>query len=252
MRRVIFYFIILVLAIWVGLRIHADSGYVLISYGHWTIETSLWFALLALIITLSLIHFIILISRKGLLLPSRLRNHLLNRKKDHTYKIATGLMQADEHMQNTQYEAAISTLKTVRTLAPKNLTALHKLSTAYDQLNDYDSLQGLLPEIKKQLQKTWDTRLIDDYFNATNDDTSKKSKQAKKWLKAHPNDITLLRILARLCIEQTLWGQARDYLQQAIAIEENPTLFSMLGHVYEKLDDQTKALEYYRRTMKGT
>ncbi len=57
MKKLIFLYIVLVLAIAFGLHLEKDPGYVLISLGHWTIETSLWFALLSLFLLFGLIYF---------------------------------------------------------------------------------------------------------------------------------------------------------------------------------------------------
>jgi HemY protein len=49
MKKVILLFMLLALGVYLGLLIQSDSGYVLIAYGHWTLETSVWFVLIALL-----------------------------------------------------------------------------------------------------------------------------------------------------------------------------------------------------------
>jgi HemY protein len=58
MRKLIFYFIVLLLSIWLGTKIYEDSGYVLISYKDWSLETSFWFAVLMLVGIFFLIYII--------------------------------------------------------------------------------------------------------------------------------------------------------------------------------------------------
>ncbi len=50
MRYLILVFILLLLSIWLGLEMSRGAGYVLIAYRHWTIETSLWVAIISLLI----------------------------------------------------------------------------------------------------------------------------------------------------------------------------------------------------------
>jgi HemY protein len=50
MKKLIVVFIVLLLAVWLGVLMRQQSGYVLISMGHWRIETSLWLVLLALVL----------------------------------------------------------------------------------------------------------------------------------------------------------------------------------------------------------
>lgn len=45
MRHFLFYLLILVIAVWLGITIAYDPGYLLLSYRDWTMEMPLWFAL---------------------------------------------------------------------------------------------------------------------------------------------------------------------------------------------------------------
>ena len=59
MRRLLFFIIVLTAAIWVGLLLKGHPGYVLIAYDKWTVETSLWFAVLSLVLSLLAIYIIV-------------------------------------------------------------------------------------------------------------------------------------------------------------------------------------------------
>ena len=50
MIRLILILVILLFSVWLGLEIHNDPGYIMISYQHWSIETSLWVALVILVL----------------------------------------------------------------------------------------------------------------------------------------------------------------------------------------------------------
>lgn len=50
MRRVLFAFILLFAAIILGIQLNEDPGYVLIAINHWTIETTLWIGLFAMLL----------------------------------------------------------------------------------------------------------------------------------------------------------------------------------------------------------
>src|SRR5690349_8901970 len=64
MIRLLIIFLILLASIWVGVQLSNDPGYLLIAINHWTIETTLIIAIIALIITFFLVHFILLLIRK--------------------------------------------------------------------------------------------------------------------------------------------------------------------------------------------
>ncbi len=52
MKRLIFFLVILFAAVFVGLKIAEDPGYVLFAYQHWTVEMPLWFAVSGFILIL--------------------------------------------------------------------------------------------------------------------------------------------------------------------------------------------------------
>lgn len=58
MKFLILLFLLLLLSIWLGLEMAQDTGYILITYRHWSIETTLWVALISLIVLFLLLYFI--------------------------------------------------------------------------------------------------------------------------------------------------------------------------------------------------
>lgn len=84
MKRLLTYFIILLTSVWLGIKIHASAGYVLITYRSWSIETTLWFALLALL-AMFLLFYLLLRSAK---LLGTLSNNFKSWIKDHQERIA--------------------------------------------------------------------------------------------------------------------------------------------------------------------
>ena len=74
MKKFIFYFIILALSVWLGIKIHQDPGYILITYQHWSVETTLWFGMLAIIFAFFLLYFLLRLFRGTLNLSGRWQN----------------------------------------------------------------------------------------------------------------------------------------------------------------------------------
>lgn len=70
MIKSLFYtFIILLIAIGLGFLIHRDPGYVMISYDHWVIATSVWTALATIFIFFILLYFFIRVFKNTIALP---------------------------------------------------------------------------------------------------------------------------------------------------------------------------------------
>lgn len=59
MSRLLFFLLVLLIAVWLGVRIAADPGYMLIAYRHWTIEMPLWLSLIGVLITFGLLYFLL-------------------------------------------------------------------------------------------------------------------------------------------------------------------------------------------------
>lgn len=56
MKKLLFAFIALLLAVWLGVLMHQQSGYVLIGFSHWRVEMSAWLALLILVLSFLLFY----------------------------------------------------------------------------------------------------------------------------------------------------------------------------------------------------
>jgi len=80
MSKLLFGFVILLLAIWVGYLVHQDSGYVLIAYHKWSLETSLWVAIVAVILAFFLLYFILRLISHTASVCSRIQQHRQTRQ----------------------------------------------------------------------------------------------------------------------------------------------------------------------------
>lgn len=87
MKRLVFYFIILFLAVCLGIIIHRTPGYVLISFGTLRIETTLWVALFALLIFFFLLRTVVNLVRGTYHIPHRYRDWVAQRHERQSQKL---------------------------------------------------------------------------------------------------------------------------------------------------------------------
>lgn len=59
MMKMIWIFLILLLSVWIGAHLQDDPGYVLIVISHWTVETTLWVAVIVLILAFVVTHLLL-------------------------------------------------------------------------------------------------------------------------------------------------------------------------------------------------
>jgi HemY protein len=97
------------------------------------------------------------------------------------------------------------------------------------------------------LKKTWDDELMALYAQAHSDSPEVHFKQAKGFLKNHPNNANLLMSLGKIAIHSKAWEDAKDYLQQAIDLEPTAEAYIQLGLTYQQLGDNTKAFSAYQQ-----
>jgi len=101
MKRVIVLTIVLLSAGWLGLKIHHDPGYVLMSYRHTAIETTLWFAILALALFHIVLSLTFRTSHQILSMPSNIHQWIKDRSKHkahhNTLKGIQAFMQGEWH-----------------------------------------------------------------------------------------------------------------------------------------------------------
>ena len=97
MKKLILGFVLLFAAVWIGFFVNHDSGYVLISYGNWSLQTSFWIAIIATLIGFLVFYFLLRLFRQGSLLGDRFRKWRKRRHHKHVHhKTLVGTLQLCE------------------------------------------------------------------------------------------------------------------------------------------------------------
>jgi HemY protein len=104
----------------------------------------------------------------------------------------------------------------------------------------------VVPALAESLRKSWDEELIGMLGSITTDQPAAQLAVAEPWLASHPSNPVLLLALGRLCIQASLWGKARSYLEASIGASPRPETYRELGGLMDRLGEQDKALECYR------
>lgn len=146
MKRLIFIFILLLVAIGLGFLIHKDSGYVLLSYSNWTIETSLWFALLLAVVFFFLLYWFIRILRHTRLLGHHYQRWEDSRNREKARKLTnTGLC---EYAQGHWKSAEDSLVRSAKHISTPLINYLAAARAAHEQLA-YERRDQYLQQAKK-------------------------------------------------------------------------------------------------------
>jgi len=104
----------------------------------------------------------------------------------------------------------------------------------------------LVPLIVDALQLEWDPELVQLYGRTDLGNAAAQLAQAEEWLKGHPQDADLLLALARLCLQNRLWGKARNYLEASIGISPKAEAYHELGVLLEQMEELDEARACFR------
>lgn len=87
MKKLLLYFLILLAAVWLGLKIQANPGYVLISYKQVSVESTLWVAALTTLIAFFTFYLVLRLIYNSKILPARLQKWWQGRKEEEAVKL---------------------------------------------------------------------------------------------------------------------------------------------------------------------
>lgn len=103
--------------------------------------------------------------------------------------------------------------------------------------------------IRRALKSYYDPHLLALYLKLPHEDTHRELVMAGGWLKLHGAQPELLLWLGKLCVEAKLWGKAKDYFNQCLALGPNAQASLAYGRLLEQLDEPTAAMAVYRNAL---
>lgn len=287
MYRFFIFLLVFAISAWIGIKITADPGYVLITWHHLALEMPLWLIAFILIISFILFYYLVRLTRYLLRLPRHWRNNLDNKrlkkadaidsqhlftvicqKPQNWQSILAVLPQLEKkswiskqqilNLQQESYEGLLSEEKYTNNLLILENT-WHNLSPVLKKdpilFNFYvKALIGHHEDAKaellitKRLKKQWFGPIVSSYSLIKSTNPTRQLTLAEKWLKKHPDDPYLLLSLGRLCKQRKLWGKARDYLEKSLIYDaSNTETYLELGELFEGLEEPLQALIWFKK-----
>jgi HemY protein len=100
--------------------------------------------------------------------------------------------------------------------------------------------------LRVALKRKYDSHLARLYGLLRGSDPARQLQFAEQWLKDHPNDPSLLLTLGRLCLQTSLWGKARDYLESSLRLQRNPEACAELARLLAQLGDTERSNQLFQ------
>jgi HemY protein len=104
--------------------------------------------------------------------------------------------------------------------------------------------------VANSLESEWDSDLVEVYGECRPADATRQLEQAERWLPAHNQDATLLRVLGTLCQRQQLWGKAQTYLEASLALDNSWRTQLALGEMLGPLGKSEEANTHFVAALK--
>ncbi|MWV10571.1 heme biosynthesis protein HemY [Pseudomonas sp. R-28-1W-6] len=145
--------------------------------------------------------------RKGKVLPSEQLAELERR-------VWCGRLQAAGEAGLNQGETALQPLSSAWQQLSSAQRGEPELVLAYAlQLHALGAQEEAEEVLRKALKQGYDSRLVRRYGMLRGRDPLRQLQTAEGLLKQHPQDPVLLLSLGRLCLQNNLWGKAREYFE---------------------------------------
>ncbi|POF40982.1 heme biosynthesis protein HemY [Pseudomonas laurylsulfativorans] len=100
--------------------------------------------------------------------------------------------------------------------------------------------------LRTALKRGYDSHLARLYGLVRGNDPIRQLQTAEGWLKDHPADPGLLLTLGRLCLQNSLWGKARDYLESSLRVQRNPEACAELARLLAQMGDTERSNQLFQ------
>lgn len=202
MIRVLFIFILLLASVWLGLQLQQDPGYILVAINHWTLETTLWVAVVGLILFFFFFYLLISTLNWILRIPASWKRWLAKRRSQKAQmKTRQGLIEFSEGYWVQAKNHLIKALPDADTPLLNYLTAA------------------------RAAQEMGDNKLRDDYL-----------RQAQQSMPEAKIAVELTQ--AQLQLANRQWEQALATLKHLQTLApQHPYVLKLLMHLYEEVRD---------------
>lgn len=262
-RLFIYTLLTLVTGLLATLFLAREPGYLLISFGNTSFETSLFALFVVAIALLILLRLFLLIVDwvNPLRWWSAGRSWSQARAERRASRAPLpeeALRTALEEELRAQGDASgepVLTLAQLRKLWKKRtqkLTTDAVLIGAYaDALAKVNATQEALSVLEKALDSAWSEALIRQYsvlgLSADERFAVAQLQHAERWLEARPQDAQLLLALGRLSLRCQLWGKARDYLERSLRAQADTEVFAELTRLLHSLKEPERSPRYLQK-----
>lgn len=230
MVKLFFIFVVLLISVWMGVQLQHDSGYILVAFNHWRVETTFWVGVGLLIITFVVLHLLLLLLSWLSRLPSSWKAWQLKRRALVSQtKTRQGLIEFSEGHWRRATNHLIKALPDADTPLLNYLTA----ARAAQEMGDHQKRDDFLRDAQHCMPEA---RVAVELTQAQLQLANRQWEQALATLRhlkdLSPNHPYVLKLLIELYQEVKDWKQLIALLPD---LKRNKVV---VGEPYEQLQHQ--------------
>lgn len=230
-----------------------DPGYLLLSWGNTTFETSLFALFVALVLLLIVVRLAYLLL--SWLNPLRL---LRAGRQWSAARAARRALNAQNDVEEQEVElmhrlASLSEEPGTRVASLKRFWKRHTRSmTPSDELISacvqaylrIGAVSEAVAMFETALDARWSDALVRRYallsLRVDDAQAAKQLQKAEGWLGARRDDAALLLAAGRLALRASLWGKARDYFERSLRVSGDVEAYAELARLLQNLKEQER------------
>jgi HemY protein len=178
------------------------------------------------------------------LLPSLNKNKVL-------MEAEVKLLEAETFSSLLKEEAGKGDANAIQALwqsVPDHVKAMQGISAIYfAAMIEAQAGNQVETEITAALDKNWDRTLLSIFGSIESDNVTSQLGKSERWLKKHPNDAILLRILGKLSIKVGDAYKSEQYLSKSISTDPTVEAYRLLGNFFSEKGDKDRANDCFRK-----
>lgn len=237
----------------VTLALARDPGYLLLSWGNATFETSLFALFVAMVLLL-------IAARLVYLLLSWLNPLNLVRagRQWSAARAARKALNAQNDVEEQQLElmhrlASLSEEPGTKVSALRRFWKRHTrgmepgdelISACVQAYMRIGALQDAVTMFESALEARWSDSLVRRYsllsLRVDDAQAARQLQKAESWLSARTEDGVLLLAAGRLALRASLWGKARDYFERSLRVSADVEAYAELARLLQNLKEQDR------------
>lgn len=116
-------------------------------------------------------------------------------------------------------------------------------ATVQTKAGNHDDAARIL---ENAINVSMDPRLLAAYAQCPAQHVKRRLNKAEVWLRASPDNASLLAALGTLCLTGEIWGQAERYLLESMRLRSDVRIHALLGNLYDGLGRHDDARRHWR------